>query len=74
MPIDPKAGGGIMSRCLAENQPHQRSTPQPSKFKPAGSREIFNEDQIQRRSVAHDSGVTPRARRAAGGANQDVGR
>jgi hypothetical protein len=39
MSIDSKAGGGIGSRCLTENQPATRSTPEPEKFR--DERETF---------------------------------
>jgi hypothetical protein len=74
MTIDSKAGGGIGSRCLTENQPAMRSTPEPEKFRDEQGTEFLNPHEASaRRGQARDSGDGQGRRGAQTGGNTDVG-
>jgi hypothetical protein len=47
--------------------------PTPVRLVGAGEREIFNEERIQRHSVAHDSGVATRKNGRGGGNVNEMG-
>ena len=47
--------------------------PQPVRLVGAGEREIFNEEQINRRSGARDSGISPTRKRTTSATGNDIG-
>jgi hypothetical protein len=72
MSIDTKAGGGIGSRCLTENQPAQRETPEPSMFRDERPTFWLDSQEVDRRGHARDAGIANK-RVGQTGSNVDVG-